>query len=199
MRLGDESRIADDRLEASLLATPARRSAADRGRVSELACAAAVTAVDVAAGDDAEPDTGADGHRDEIVRLAATPVETFRDRERVHVVVREHGQPEAFLEDACEGNAPPAEHRRVKLSREAVDHAGDAQAEPEQRRRRACGHDPAGEHVAEPLDRSRSRRVEGLLEPPLHVGLDVDEHADEVVRRDLDAERRRGSPDELEE
>ncbi len=198
-RFGDERGIADDRLETAVLPAAALSSALDGGRVAELARAAAEAAVDVPAGNDAETDAGADGDGDEIVRVAAASVEALRDRERVDVVVREHEDPEPVLEDLRERDAPPAEHRRVEPPSGRVDDAGDPEADAEERCRKTRAFDPARKHVAEVLDRPCRGRIERLLEALPNVGLDVDEHADEMVRSDLDAKGGCRSTDELEE
>ena len=74
-------------------------------------------------------------------------------------------------------------------------------AEPDAEERPVGGGrvDPGLQHVGNPVDRVARRCVELELEALEDVGVEVDDHADEVIGRDLHAERRRGAADELQQ
>ena len=196
----DERRVADDRLEAAALPARAHRAVDDGRHVPELAGSPAVTVVDVAVRDDAEPDAAAERERDEVLDVAAAAVEPLRGRERVHVVVDEHRDPELLLQRVAQREVAPADQRRGHPAGRAVDDARHAEADAEER---GLCRAPRRASRCSTFDRGveavRGGQVEPRLELLDHVAVEVDDDADEVVGRDLHAERVRRAADDLEQ
>ena len=196
---GDEGRVGHHGLQAAALAATAQRAVGADAHVPELAGATPETAVDVASGNDAEPDAAADGDGDEVLVPFAAAVQALPDGQRVDVVVDEHGHVEPFLQKPRQRQVAPAEQRRVERAGGRVEHARDADAEPEQGRRRRRAREPVVEDGAEPLDRVVGRGVEGALESLEHLRLEVHAHPHHVIRGDLRTQHGGGLADELEQ
>src|SRR5581483_2389939 len=98
-----------------------------------LARAAAVAVVDVAADDDPEADAETRGDGEEVLDVATAPVQALGDRERVHVVVDHHRDPEPLMEQVAERYVLPAERRRADGAPFGVHDTRDAEPDAEER------------------------------------------------------------------
>jgi hypothetical protein len=155
--------------------------------------------VDVARGDDTEPDAASERDRDEVLRVAAAAVEALEDGQRVHVVVDENGDVQRLLQPRAHVEIAPADQRRRDRPARAVDDAGHPEPDAEERRLGLGLLHPALERGRDAVESVRCRHVALLLELVDHACIEIDEHADDVVGSDLDAEGSRGASDDLQQ
>ena len=155
--------------ETSAPAAPARPAVEFHGRVSELPAESRHATDEPAIQNHAAAETGARRQHDERAHAAAGAEHPFAERQRVHVVVDEHRQPEPRAEPLPEREAGELRHVGhviVDLARHRIDRAGNADAgagdrEPVTRRPIAHPADHLGDRVFRVAGATRRRFVIG--------------------------------------
>ena len=172
-------------------------------REVDLAGRPVVTAVELAAQDEAGAHAGADREEEKVVDTARDPLPLLAEGRQVDVVLEPDAEPEALLELGREGRSLEAGDARRERDRPALGvddarHADDGAVQPRVRDRgrvdeRVPQLDDLGEHAL------RIRPVDLDVEASAHVPAEVADRPAQEAAAEVETERERGLGNRLEE